>query len=71
MYIKFNCSLVKMSVMGDLYDTSGVVGIGHEDYTSQDPDICLGDEKKYIRVKTNGRIRVLTQSCKRKRAIPR
>ncbi len=70
MYIKFNCYLVKMSTMGDLYDTSGVYSESHEDYTSQDPDICLGDEKKYNRVKTNGRVRV-NQSCKRKRAIPR
>ena len=71
MYIKFNCSLVNMSTF-DMFDVSGVAGHDdgdHEgDYTSEDPVICLGDEKKYIRVKTNGRA---NQSCKRKRARPR
>ena len=70
MYIKFNCSLFKMSTF-DMFEVSGVGGHDdgdHEDYTSKDLVICLGDEKKYIRVKTKGRV---NQSCKRKRARPR
>ena len=54
--------------MSDLYDTTGGGGDGHENYTSEDPDIYLDYEEKYIRVKTNERV---TQSCKRKRARPR
>ena len=41
---------------------------GSENYTSEDPVIYVAYEKKYIRVKTNGRV---NQSGKQKRARPR
>ena len=57
-----------MASIGDLFDTSGGIGDGHQDYTSQDTVICLEfEDKHYKHVKINRRI---NQSCKRKRAIP-
>ena len=64
-YYKFNCD-IKMS-MGGLFEFGEDAG-GPENYTSTDPVIYVVYEKKYIRVKTNGRV---NQSGKQKRARPR
>ena len=53
--------------MGGLFEFGEDAG-GPENYTSTDPVIYVVYEKKYIRVKTNGRV---NQSGKQKRARPR